>query len=183
VPCAVLIVAAGRGPYTGETLFRGADPPHPLATALPAGYGLPMDQVGQTPLGIDRRLRERLETVGQEFLARILRQETEIHPENLEALAGLAHCLTALGRLEEGLRVDQRLVALAPDDPNVHYNLACSLALLGRKGEALDALEAAAALGYDDGEHLLGDSDLAALRDEPRFRALARRLASADRQT
>jgi adenylate cyclase len=141
----------------------------------------PVEEPGQAPLGVDRRLRERLEHVGQEFLARILRSETEIHPANLEALAGLAHCLTALGRLEEGLVVDRRLVALSPDDPNAHYNLACSLALLGHKLEALDALEAAAALGYDDGEHLLGDEDLAALRDEPRFKALARKLASADR--
>ena len=140
-----------------------------------------MDQPGQAPLGVDRRLRERLDTLGQEFLAQILRTETEIHPGNLEALAGLAHSLTELGRLEEGLAVDRRLVALTPDDYNARYNLACSLALLGRTEEALDTLDLAVALGYDDVDHLLGDSDLDALRGEPRFKALARRLAGADK--
>jgi tetratricopeptide (TPR) repeat protein len=138
-----------------------------------------MGQPGQAPLGIDRGLRERLETLGQEFLAEILARETERHPENLGALTDLAHVLTHLGRLEEGLSVDLRLVRLAPEDPTVHYNLACSLALLGRKAEALDALESAAQHGYDDVEHLLADDDLFDLRSEPRFAALARRLARA----
>jgi tetratricopeptide (TPR) repeat protein len=120
--------------------------------------------------------RARLEHAGREFLADILARETLRHPENAAALAELAHVLTRLGRLEEGLRADQALLRLVPDDPTVHYNLACSLALLERPDQALDALERAIDLGYDDPEHLLADEDLAGLRAERRFRELLRRL-------
>jgi hypothetical protein len=58
----------------------------------------------------------------------------------------------------------------------VHYNLACSLAILGEVGEALDALEEAVRLGYDDADFLQRDEDLANLREEARFRALVTRL-------
>jgi Flp pilus assembly protein TadD len=134
---------------------------------------------GQGPLGIDRRLRKQLDTLGDEFLAEILGRETERHPQNFEALTDLAHCLTRLGRLQEGLAVDRRLVELAPADPTVHYNLACSLALLGERAAALDALEQALACGYDDLEQLLVDEDLSALRAEQRFHAIAARLREA----
>ena len=67
--------------------------------------------------------------------------------------------------------------ASAPNDPTAHYNLGCSLALVGRVEEALDALEQAEDLGYDDAEHLLADEDLASLRGESRFRSLAERLS------
>lgn len=119
---------------------------------------------------------ERLERVGEEFLIEFLRRATERHPKNAVALAELAHCLTRIGRLDEGLDADRRLVRLQPDNPTVHYNLACSLALLGRPDEALDALEAAVQLGFDDPSHLENDEDLESLRDEVRFRDLLRRL-------
>lgn len=59
-----------------------------------------------------------------------------------------------------------------PDEPNVHYNLACARALAGMSDEALDTLERAFALGFDDREWMASDPDLAALRSEPRFVAL-----------
>ena len=128
-------------------------------------------------LGLPPELQERLDRIGLEFLAEILGRASARHPAQLETLAELATTLTRLGRLEEGLAADQRLVHLVPEDPTVHYNLACSLALLGRKQTALDALERALALGYRDGEHLGADEDLDGLRDEPRFRALVARRA------
>ena len=127
-------------------------------------------------LGIDRRLRQELDRLGQEFLADILGQETTRNPANVPALADLAHVLTRLGRLEDGLAVDRRLVDLEPTNPTVHYNLACSLALLSRPLEAMDALEESVRNGYNDLEHLLADDDLASLRTERRFADLAQAL-------
>jgi Flp pilus assembly protein TadD len=117
-----------------------------------------------------------LDRVGLEFLAEFLEVARRRHPENVETLAELGHVYTRLGRFAEGLDVDRLLVGLAPDNPTAHYNLACSLALCGDAAHALDSLEAAVELGYDDPEHLVADEDLRTLRDEPRFRALLTRL-------
>jgi len=119
---------------------------------------------------------ERFDRLGQEFLADFLRRAVDRHPENIVALAELATTLTRLGRLEEGLAADEELARAVPDDPTVQYNLACSLALLGRTDPALDALERAHALGYTDAEHLRADSDLSSLHAEARFQRLLRRL-------
>ena len=114
--------------------------------------------------------------MGVEFLVEVLRAHVGRHPRSLDALAELGHALTRLGRVDEGLDVDRQLVRLVPDNPTVHYNLACSLALTGRKDDSLDALETAVDLGYDDSEFLREDDDLQGLRGELRFERLVRRL-------
>jgi Flp pilus assembly protein TadD len=158
-------------PYTMTLNFM----PGPLDATLGARYGQDMSS---PELGLDRRLREQLDQAGQEFLAEILGRETSRNPDNIHALADLAMVLTRLGRHEDGLAVDLRLVNLEPENPAVHYNLACSLALLDRKDDALDALEAAIEQGYDDLEHLLADDDLACLREESRYDFLAQALSA-----
>ena len=77
---------------------------------------------------------------------------------------------------EKGLQIDQQLAKMRPDDALVHYNLACSYSLLNRIGEALDELEKAVDLGYNDYIHLRSDSDLDKIRGEARFKALVKRL-------
>lgn len=123
------------------------------------------------------QLSHRLRSIGQGFSLEILEGEVARHPENLEALRELAHELTAAGRVREGLLVDQKLTRVLPDEPEVHYNLACSHALLGDLDQAFHALFRAAELGYDDLEHLEHDRDLAALREDPRFEALRRAIS------
>jgi Flp pilus assembly protein TadD len=121
-------------------------------------------------------LEERLERLGLEFQAEFLGKALARRQGNFEVLSELASILTRLGRLEEGLAADEQLVRLAPKEPIVHYNLACSLALLGRVDLAIDALERAEDLGYDDVPHLEEDEDLVSLRSSPRYRALLERL-------
>lgn len=121
-------------------------------------------------------LRADLEQAGLEFLAEFYSAALRHRPENLEALAELAHAYTRLGRIDQGLAIDRRLVELEPDNPTVHYNLACSLALAGESGKALDALERAAELGYTDAEFLSGDDDLKSVRSDARFARLLERL-------
>ncbi len=119
-----------------------------------------------------------LERLGLEFLADFLGRARRHHPEDVEVLAELATPLTRLGRHEEGLSLDRRLVELLPDDATARYNLACSLALCHASAAALVELERAIELGYSDAEHLLADEDLASLRQEPSFLALVERLRS-----
>lgn len=121
-------------------------------------------------------LQARLERASTEFLARFFETELAQKPANLAALVELGHLYTRLGRVGEGLAIDRELVRRMPHDASVHYNLACSLALSGAIDEAFAALEAAVARGYRDAEHLAGDEDLAALREDERFEALVRRL-------
>ena len=128
------------------------------------------------PLRLADPARERLDRAGQEFLVGFLDSAVRRDPSNLTALAELGHAYTRLGRHREGLDVDRQLVRLDPGNPVVHYNLACSLALLGNPDEALDALVCSVELGYGDVEHLLLDEDLTELREERRFVDLVRRL-------
>jgi predicted RNA polymerase sigma factor len=54
----------------------------------------------------------------------------------------------------------------------VHYNRACILSRMGRRPEALNALETAVGCGYSNARSLLTDPDLDALREEAGFMAL-----------
>lgn len=93
-------------------------------------------------------------------------------PYHFEALQAAANSLTALGYYEDGLKYDQRLSELRPTDPLIIYNLACSLALVNHQEEALDKLEEAITLGYNDRKHLRDDPDLENIRHLPRFDSL-----------
>jgi Flp pilus assembly protein TadD len=123
-------------------------------------------------------MEARLDRVGLEFLAEFLEVARRRRPQDTDVLGELGAVYTRLGRYEEGLEVDRLLVALAPDNPTAHYNFACSLSLCGARAAALDSLERAVELGYDDGRFLAADEDLADLRDEPRFRRLVERLGA-----
>jgi tetratricopeptide (TPR) repeat protein len=96
----------------------------------------------------------------------------EKDPNFVDALIPLADLYTKKGLYEKGLELDRRLAKLRPEEPVVRYNLACSLALMGKKDDAFEALERAIELGYDDFEHLKKDSDLKRLRNDPRFKSL-----------
>lgn len=59
---------------------------------------------------------------------------------------------------------------------NTAYSAACAAALLGQKQEALRLLSLAAEHGYRNVEWMQKDEDLASLRAEPAFSALAQRM-------
>src|SRR5262245_14314151 len=85
-----------------------------------------------------------------DFFERILRRD----PNYVPVLRALGELLARKGLWSRSLAVDQRLVELRPDDGIVHYNLACSLAMQGAAGQAIDALARAIAKGYRDFGHL-----------------------------
>ncbi len=64
-------------------------------------------------------------------------------------------------------------VALLPDDPTWHYNLACSLAYFAnREEDAFDELEKAIDLGFRDVEMIRRDTDLKRLEKHPRYKEM-----------
>ncbi|MBI4230895.1 MAG: tetratricopeptide repeat protein [Planctomycetes bacterium] len=106
-----------------------------------------------------------------QFFERILTR----WPEFPEVMFRLGNLYTQTGRYQEGADVDRRLTDLRPDDPIVHYNLACSLALLDRLDEAFSSIERAMVLGYLDFHSMDKDPDLAGMRADPRYRELCQR--------
>ena len=90
-------------------------------------------------------------------------------PDFIEALVALAELYTQKGLYQEGLDLDQRLVALRPEDPIILYNLACSYSLLNDIDASFEAIRKAISLGYDNVEYLKKDDDLKNLRDDKRF--------------
>ncbi len=94
------------------------------------------------------------------------------NPNYIDALIPLAEAYTKKGLYEKGLEIDKRLAQLCKDDSGVYYNLACSLALVGKKKEALQTLRQAVDLGYLDFVHLRKDPDLKSLHGHPDFEKL-----------
>ena len=102
------------------------------------------------------------------FLEGLIRRDERY----VEALQILGDHYTQRGRLEDGLKVDQRLSQLQPQSPIVFYNLACSHSLTGELGQAASALEKALALGYRDFTWLAKDPDLRELRQHPLYHTI-----------
>ena len=95
------------------------------------------------------------------------------YTEVIEILGGL---YTRHGRIADGLKMDRKLVKLQPVNATAHYNLACSLALSRRKGDALRSLQHAIALGYRDYDWMMQDPDLEELKTHPDFLTLLEQL-------
>jgi len=100
-----------------------------------------------------------------EFLAGVLERD----PYFVDALRVHAANLAAKGQYARALQLDRRLVRLLPDNAVAWYNLACSYTLLGMIDPAFASLQRALELGYRCQERLRHDSDLKALRQDPRF--------------
>jgi tetratricopeptide (TPR) repeat protein len=97
-------------------------------------------------------------------------------PQYVEALQILGDDYTRRGKFENGLRVDERLAKLRPDDPTVLYNLACSYALTDQLKEAFSILSRAIDQGYTDFKWLLKDPDLKKLRTDPSFADIQKKM-------
>jgi len=111
-----------------------------------------------------------------EFFDALLAHE----PEYIDVLRCQAELLARQGLHELSLPLDRRLTKLLPADPYVHYNLACSQAMVGDRSGALRTLRLALELGYDDFELMRTDRDLSSVRDEPEYQALLRIFAGPD---
>jgi tetratricopeptide (TPR) repeat protein len=111
-----------------------------------------------------------------EFETRFFEAVHKRDPRFLDVVEILGGLYTKQGRIADGLKMDRKLVRLQPDNSTAHYNLACSLALSRRTAKALEALERAIALGYDDYDWMHEDPDLVSLRKHPAFQKLLAKL-------
>lgn len=92
-------------------------------------------------------------------------------PNDKRVIALLAELYTQKGSYDAGLELDKKLVAMEPEDPVAHYNLACSLALKLELTESLERLKESIRLGFKELAWILEDPDLANLRETKAFLA------------
>jgi tetratricopeptide (TPR) repeat protein len=114
--------------------------------------------------------RQELRNLDQEilFLEGLLRRDENY----FEALQVLGDDYTRRGRYAEGLKIDERLCKLRPENALVHYNLACSYSLVEQLDLAVETLEAALNLGYRDFKWMTQDPDLENLREHPGYKRI-----------
>jgi serine/threonine protein kinase/Flp pilus assembly protein TadD len=112
------------------------------------------------------------------FAMRRIEGHVQLHPDDVRAICFGAQSLCELGERERSLEWTERALALEPEDSSVLYNVACAYALLGESEKAVTCLEDAVRHGYNHKEWIENDSDLASIRDNPRFRALLQRFST-----
>jgi tetratricopeptide (TPR) repeat protein len=114
--------------------------------------------------------RQELRDLDQEilFLEGLVRRDLNY----VEALQILGDDYTRRGRYAEGLKIDERLAKLRPEDALIHYNLACSYSLTVQLDLAIETLEAALNLGYRDFKWMSQDPDLENLREHDAYKRI-----------
>ena len=100
-------------------------------------------------------------------------QLVEEQPGDAQAWHDYGYALHLLARYDEALAADQRAAEKAAEGSRVKatstYNVACALSMLGRKDEAIDWLQKAAAAGFRNAGMMNWDPELAPVRGEQRF--------------
>jgi adenylate cyclase len=99
-----------------------------------------------------------------------------MNPDDARALYMTANGLVALGEKERGRTAAEQALALQPEDPMLLYNVGCVFSMLGLAEPALDCLEKAARNGLTQKGWYLHDSNLDAVRGQPRFQQLLQAL-------
>jgi len=99
-----------------------------------------------------------------------------------EEIEGEIGGLFAAGKYAEAAEKCRAEIALVPEQFGPQYNLACALARLGKKDDALAALAKSVELGFEDPDHMKADEDLANVRDEKSFADLVAKAVENDRK-
>jgi adenylate cyclase len=95
-------------------------------------------------------------------------------PDNCNIISWLVAALGSLGEYESAREWIDRALIIDPDDFNMRYNFACSLAReLSQREAALDLLEQSFKEVSDASLHWVKvDPDMDPLRDHPRFKQM-----------
>ena len=106
------------------------------------------------------------------------RKVTELDPANARGWQLLGYCLHAQKRLDEALPIHLKAAEFKEVAPVATYNVACVYSLKGDKDKAIEWLQKAIALGFNDAAQLAGDTDFDGMRDDPRLQKLAANLGT-----
>lgn len=103
-------------------------------------------------------------------------EHLKLNPDDARALYIGANGLVSLGQFDKGLQWARMARELQPNEPMALYNLACVYSLADKIDEAIDCLAACIDTGFSYRDWVEHDSNLDALRTEPRFAELMERL-------
>ena len=115
-------------------------------------------------------MKARLATLGT------VQRHLELNPHDTRAMYICAQNLCCVGETEKGLELAERALGQDQKEPVVLYNVACFYAQAGDADRAFELLEEAVDRGWGDKSWLQTDSDLDSLRDDPRFKALLKKI-------
>ncbi len=102
----------------------------------------------------------------------LIQRHLEMNPHDTRALYVGANQLCNVGELDKGLELAERALGQDEKEPVVLYNVACFYAMKGDLDRSLELLQNAVKNGWGDLAWLETDSDLDALRDDDRFKAI-----------
>jgi tetratricopeptide (TPR) repeat protein len=102
-----------------------------------------------------------------------------LRPSDTRVALALGWCYKRTNRLAQAIDALDRARRAHPDEPLLHYNLACYWSLAGDSAKALDSLAKALALDPDLRSLIAEESDFDQLRGNPDFDRIA--LGSAPR--
>ncbi len=106
----------------------------------------------------------------------VFAEMTSKYPDNPAAWFRYGICLHLAGELDRAIKIHRKAAEFEEFAAMASYNLACGYALQGKTDRALSALQKAVDLGFADVAQLIGDSDLAKLRNDDRFRAILKKI-------
>jgi hypothetical protein len=107
-----------------------------------------------------------------EFCTRFYESLYRRRRSDLLVIQILSNLYASQGDKKNSFKMDRRHVLLEPLNPIAHYNLACGLSLHGKTNEAIESLETAVTLGYNDLQWICDDIDLDPIRKDRKFKAL-----------
>jgi tetratricopeptide (TPR) repeat protein len=105
-----------------------------------------------------------------------LQNAVRLNPGNGWAWNSLAYAYLEAKQPAKAAESFERVLPYAPTNPTLLYNTACSYALAGNTDKAIELLDRLVASGYKDKSALMSDPDLAAVRNDPRFAELVKRI-------
>ncbi len=111
----------------------------------------------------------------REGLTRV-RKQLELNPTDSRALSLGASSLFQNGEKTEAIKWINKALKLYPEDGSTLFNGACIFAKNGNKEKAISLLEIAVDKGWGSKEWIEQDQDYDSLRDEPKFKALIKKL-------
>jgi adenylate cyclase len=160
--------------FYARTAFQSGDLTHAAALYEQAAKLNPDDyQAVSLLVSVYHGLGREADAAATERRALILTEKhIAIHPDDARALYLGATILVRTGDHKKAIEWARRALDLDPEETSILYNVACVYSLLGRIEDAIGCLEKVMKHGTFYMNWAAKDSDLDALRSDPRFQAL-----------